>query len=69
MSIQSVAEAAQDQVQDGNIEAGAITTLVSIINSASNVLGNLSSDGRLDVAEVCTYVLMQESMCRGGAWN
>lgn len=52
-SIQSIAEAAQDQVQEG-IEPEAITTLVSIISSSSDELEHFSSDlGLLDAAEVC----------------
>lgn len=55
MSIQSIAEAAQVQVQNGSIEPGAIATLVSIISSSSDELERFSSDqDLLDVAEVCT---------------
>lgn len=55
MSIQSIAEAAQVQVQDGSVQPEDITTLVSIISSSSNELEHFSSDtGVFTVAEVCS---------------
>ena len=53
MSIQNIAEMAQDQVQEG-IGPEAIATLVSIISTSSDELEHFSSDqGLLEAAEVC----------------
>ena len=53
MSIQNIAEMAQDQVQEG-IGPEAIATLVSIISTSSDELEHFSSKlGLLEAAEVC----------------
>ena len=53
MSIQKIAEMAQDQVQEG-IGPEAIATLVSIISTSSDELEHFSSEpGLLEAAEVC----------------
>ena len=59
MSIQSIVETAQDQVQEG-IEPEAIATLVSIISSSSTQLEHFSSNlSILDAAKVCVCVCMR----------
>lgn len=70
MSIQNIAEAAQDQVQEG-IGPEAIATLVSIISTSSDELEHFSSDqqGLLEAAEVCVCAWVCMHACACGSFE